>query len=836
MLCLYQVIWIVAALSVQAQVSNDECTTATIVPEYISETFECLSGTTKQALPDVKLNSPCQINSFAVVWYRITDFHEATHFSLQVKSTDDKVIMMQLYGAVADCDDLTPLSLSLNDQYCRLSLNGEIDIVAKLVEWPSYYIAVTVLDPEGGDFSVCTNFILQDVACAQEKSLTVTPTIFSEIYQRPFSTGQTLDISMSVNSFSPVNNGCQWFQGLVPVFGSGWSDASFDGVGEPIESRLNGISTQSIHNGLYGATSWSWFEGVDYHGFHPYYQVGYFDFDSRMDLCHTVYQKDCPEQGGLTGGCCSPCWNNHGTYLPGGWFAYGINGSCSLPGPPVGYDWGDGNSCGNLMGPWNFEYQLEIKSGFEYICEDDNMADELTIGFFTFTDGEIGSWVGGAEGCAFDAPIVETLPVVCVQNVCEEEIISIPACNGDTVIIRPLDYYTGTDDVLFWGFYTREDNLGVSEGYLSETDSFQLVVSNLSTLYANRIPLYLYGYTGAQSVTCILRLEIVVYPEPFAAFTYLINGSEVRFFSLQSIDSSYFWDFGDGSWSFEQDPIHTYEMNGQYTVHLIVSSHCGMDTVYKTIPIAVAPIASFTSSATLLCVGDTLHLMSTTFMPQITYQWTIEGGIPSATDEPEIDVVYTDTGYFDIGLIVQNEVGADTLHIDSAVYVRAYPEVKYSVEVYDSLVVFNYLGNPLLEIQWWLEDSLASTELSWHQVFIPGSTQQITIKVFGECGADSITFDFMMLPVETYQINTPSPGIKIYPNPASNELFVFIDPAPATGRISLYDKLGQPCRQVKVDSYGNGFRLSAIDQLPRGLYILEVEIGGKKWYLKCVLQ
>jgi len=41
---------------------------------------------------------------------------------------------------------------------------------------------------------------------------------------------------------------------------------------------------------------------------------------------------------------------------------------------------------------------------------------------------------------------------------------------------------------------------------------------------------------------------------------------------------------------------------------------------------------------------------------------------------------------------------------------------------------------------------------------------------------------------------------------------------------------------VKVDSYGNGFRLSAMDQLPRGLYIIEVDLGSTKWYSKFVLQ
>jgi hypothetical protein len=60
----------------------------------------------------------------------------------------------------------------------------EIDLVAKLVEWPTYYIAVTVLDTDGGDFTICTNFIQQDVRVHRENP-DVTPTTFSEVDQTP---------------------------------------------------------------------------------------------------------------------------------------------------------------------------------------------------------------------------------------------------------------------------------------------------------------------------------------------------------------------------------------------------------------------------------------------------------------------------------------------------------------------------------------------------------------------------------------------------------------------------------------------------------------------------
>ena len=182
-----------------------------------------------------------------------------------------------------------------------LSLNGKINVVAKEIAFQGYYMAITVMDAHGGDFSICTNFSSQSVECVRTKSLTVSRLENVEVPQRPFSTGQLVNVSMDVNSFSAVNNGCQWFQGLVPIFGSGWAYNSFLPSGEPIVSSLNGASMDTPYNGLYGTSTWSWFDDVDYHSYHTYYQVNDFDLNGTWDLCHTIYQKDCPDEGGLFG-------------------------------------------------------------------------------------------------------------------------------------------------------------------------------------------------------------------------------------------------------------------------------------------------------------------------------------------------------------------------------------------------------------------------------------------------------------------------------------------------------------------------------------------------------
>ncbi|MGB0183112.1 MAG: PKD domain-containing protein, partial [Schleiferiaceae bacterium] len=46
--------------------------------------------------------------------------------------------------------------------------------------------------------------------------------------------------------------------------------------------------------------------------------------------------------------------------------------------------------------------------------------------------------------------------------------------------------------------------------------------------------------------------------------------------------TAWFWDFGDGNSSNQQNPQHTYAANGSYTVKLIVTTDCGVDSTITT--------------------------------------------------------------------------------------------------------------------------------------------------------------------------------------------------------------------------------------------------------------
>jgi PKD repeat protein len=64
-------------------------------------------------------------------------------------------------------------------------------------------------------------------------------------------------------------------------------------------------------------------------------------------------------------------------------------------------------------------------------------------------------------------------------------------------------------------------------------------------------------------------------PKPEAAFTYTVNFLEVQFTNESTNDQSYYWDFGDGTHSTEESPVHVFASGGTYNVTLKVNSAAG---------------------------------------------------------------------------------------------------------------------------------------------------------------------------------------------------------------------------------------------------------------------
>ena len=394
---------------------NDFCQTAIPIDNVIAdEGFVCVDGCNIDATPEV-FNTSCNIGLYPTVWYSI-NIYDATLMNIQVSSNDIETPTITVFYQLSDCSDMILIPLTQSNLDCIIGTNGVAEAIGtEIGSNVTYLIAVSSFDTTGGTFTLCVSTISTASRCVTDRSIEITSRSAEGPLTGPFYPGETIGVCMNVNSYTAAGNGCQWFQGLVPVFGNGWDPGSFDPNGQPLNATINGNPIGVLNNGLYGAATWDWFADVDYHFRDLVRQLGDFDGNGTYDICSVAYDPDCPNTGGIQGGCCGPCWGTPlGDILPPGWFAYGINGSCASPGPPVRVDWGDGNTCGGGMGPWSFCFDLVVR--YYPACLEDSTTSDLSIGFFTFSDGEVGSWTGEASVCALDQPAMVTLPLRCDQQ------------------------------------------------------------------------------------------------------------------------------------------------------------------------------------------------------------------------------------------------------------------------------------------------------------------------------------------------------------------------------------------------------------------------------------
>ncbi len=127
--------------------------------------------------------------------------------------------------------------------------------------------------------------------------------------------------------------------------------------------------------------------------------------------------------------------------------------------------------------------------------------------------------------------------------------------------------------------------------------------------------------------------------------------------------SSWYWDFGDGNHSTDQNPSHTYYNVGTYNVSLSIGDARGCDSSiskYNYISIT-KPTANFLSDS-LLCSHDTLSFFNISSGEGLTYHWDF-GNTQTSTDANPFTVYVSSTNEtYTVSLIATDIYGCkDTL-------------------------------------------------------------------------------------------------------------------------------------------------------------------------------
>ncbi|HNQ28784.1 MAG TPA: PKD domain-containing protein [Methanolinea sp.] len=137
--------------------------------------------------------------------------------------------------------------------------------------------------------------------------------------------------------------------------------------------------------------------------------------------------------------------------------------------------------------------------------------------------------------------------------------------------------------------------------------------------------------------------------------------------------TSWSWDFGDGNTSNDQNPAHTYESAGIYTVNLTVSNGYGSDSIEKEeyISTGETPQADFNATSTEIYTNQYIEFNDLSTGSPDSYLWDFGDGSNSTYQYAWH--WYPEPGNYTISLTVSNEFGSDTETKADYISVTAHP-------------------------------------------------------------------------------------------------------------------------------------------------------------------
>jgi gliding motility-associated-like protein len=278
---------------------------------------------------------------------------------------------------------------------------------------------------------------------------------------------------------------------------------------------------------------------------------------------------------------------------------------------------------------------------------------------------------------------------------------------------------------------------------------------------------------GSQSNTYTATNYITVYPKPFVNFIVSDSGfscppKTVQFTNLSIPGgpgpNTYYWDFGNGQTSTQQNPSCTYTTSGNFNVSLIVTNSYGCSQTFiknNYVHTYNKPDANFTSTTNNSCSVPATVSFTNTSTGATSYQWFFGNGQSSTQTNPTY--TYTTSGTYTVTLVATNANGCkDTLIMPNFVTmgnVDAQYTSPSSVCVNNPITFTNTSVPGPGNSTWYFGDNTSFVGANATHVYTTPGVYNVKLVVSSIGCADSVTHQVTVLPGPTANFTaTPVTG------------------------------------------------------------------------------
>ena len=182
----------------------------------------------------------------------------------------------------------------------------------------------------------------------------------------------------------------------------------------------------------------------------------------------------------------------------------------------------------------------------------------------------------------------------------------------------------------------------------------------------------------------------------FSALDSVCPNSPVSFTNQgSSVPTNAKWDFGDGTFSNDLNPVKAFTTPGTYTVTLVNQYAECASSFSKTITVTPPPILGFTATNFLGCQAPHSVSFEDTTNNSSNHLWDFGDGTTSTEKNPTH--VYTTTGQFDVTLTLTNSLGCPS-SITKPSFVKIVPATNIAISANPTEGCVPFTFNPSASI------------------------------------------------------------------------------------------------------------------------------------------
>jgi len=156
-------------------------------------------------------------------------------------------------------------------------------------------------------------------------------------------------------------------------------------------------------------------------------------------------------------------------------------------------------------------------------------------------------------------------------------------------------------------------------------------------------------------------------------------GDQVSFFDISGgYPDSWSWDFGDGTTSTDQNPVHTYTAEDSYTVVLEIDR--GVDgahgRVEHVVEVGEPLFAEFTWTPINAEPGEQVNFSNSSTGNPDSFSWDFDDGTGSSQENPIH--IFDEAGFYDVTLVITRGPDNDQRQVTHTVIIRQSLEAEFS--------------------------------------------------------------------------------------------------------------------------------------------------------------